>query len=487
MNAAIPRRVVSERHQKGAIPMQLKNLGKSSSNPKKAKKDIAVNLAMRLESIEMQEGKAGVYKGYLVGSNEPVSIRMMTIEEGVPVNTRMIPGNEGSKVPEPVEVVRARLHKQYVGNGEAHRPRPSDVANPKAKSHCAAGGLLMFERCLQNEDGSYRAHWIQVLEPTAGAGCEKVIANLQVLKFGEGDKMRRTVAADVLRPEAATILSSENVGGALMSAFNGRVGDEKIKPMVHLRVINKATGEGEATAAVHAHYVETKNTDPETGVTVEGYDVAEPKASVAQIFSPERTGAKALIARAVLFGLGKEPGYPKYHDDIDPAWLPVLNKATDDVRNGAVYVELVPGERIAAGPATRTSILKQYDAQDKHVIKTGYLGRVKDPETKKTSFEQRFGETYITTKIGKDGHRLFTKAVPADLWLKAAPLEKLATANDELLQSIAAQARVEEANVDERVVDDEFFFDPSAIDGDIGEDLDAKLASSAAALDSLEM
>lgn len=456
--------------------MQFNALGKNGGGNKKQKKDLPVNIAMRLDRIEMTEGKPSFFHGFVVGSNEPVQVRMMTIDEGVGVNFRK--GEE-------LEATKARLQSQYAGTGEKHRPRPTEIANANHKAHCEAGGLLMFTKCLKNEDGTYRAHWVETLERTAGAGCDKVVANIRAEDVKDANKkvVGFQVVADVVNPDGAVMLDKNNLVSTLSAAFANRNGEEKRKPFVFVRLVNPETGAIVLPPArANAKYEEQKISDPDTGENFTVYEAAVAEESVKNLFSPENTSQDAMVIRAALFGLGNDEGYPEYKDVANEALLKDLQSVTDAVRSGALMVEAVPGERIGAGPATRASIEKAVKGNPNHPINTQYTLRNENGYAK----ERRFCPTFLTTKLGRDGHRYFTKAVPADLYPAMQTVAKLATANDHKATAQAAKDRAAEAVATEVVVDDSMALEPALLEG-TPEEVDAKLTQSASALEASVM
>lgn len=458
--------------------------GKGKGNrPAKPREDLPTNIAMRLESIEIgTEGKPSFFKGYTVGDNEPVSVRMMTIEEGIPVNTRRIPGADGEEsAPEAADTVRARLQSQYAGNGERHRPRPTEINNPQHKTHCEPGGLLMFTKCQPNPDGSYRAHWVETLERQAGAGCDKVTAHIRVEEMRKDGKPtgNMQVAADIINPDKAVVVTQENAMPTLMAAFADMDGDIRRKPFAIVRLVDPADGKIVLPPArVNAKYNKTEITDPDTGNTFEQFDAAPAHDTISHMFDPTNNpNQDVMVARAALFGLGKQPGYPQYEGVDQPEVITELNRITDMVRSGELKVEVIPGERISAGPATRASLTKAMQGNPRHPLHQ-YTQR----NANGYATDRRFCDTFLTTRVGADGQRYFSKAVPVDLYPKMSSLKTLATANDFRADAELAQARVAEKT--DPVVDVESTpeFDPQQLDGPSDEQINSQLARSAESL-----
>lgn len=455
--------------------MQFNSLGTKAKNvSKKAKADLPFNVAMRLEKVEVNPDKPGLFHGFDVRTGDPITVRLMTIDEGVIVNKR---------VSEDAEACKQRIHKQYAGTGEAHRPRPSEIANKDHKTHCQPGGLLMFTKCMKNEDGTIRAHWVDTLEKAPGAGCDKKMAHIRVEDIRDAQDRKKIigtqVVADVVSLEDATMLNKDNAVQTLMAVFNNRNGEEKRKPFAFFRLVNPTNGAIVLPPArANALYLEIEKNDPDTGETLTLREAAAPAETLANLMSPQNVTQDGMIIRAALHGLGAGDDYPQYEGVTNQDVVKELNMITDAVRSGQLLIETVPGERISAGPATRASIEKSVKNNPRNPINSLYT--VRDDNGFAT--ERRFAETYITTKLGKDGHRLFTKAVPADCYPKGLSMMKLATVNDHRANADAAKARSAEANAAEVDVPDDMPFDPTALDADAANEMDEALQNSAAAL-----
>lgn len=451
-------------------------LGKTRSN-KVARSELPINVAMRFDRIETGNGPS-FFHGFDAVTGEAVAVRMMTVDEGMAV--------AGKKAEQDPEGTRRMLEGQYRGDGEKHRPRPSEISNPAHKTHCAKGGLLMFTRVLKNEDGTYRAHWVETLEREPGSGCELVTAHVRaepVVDRVSKEVKSWTVAADVIDTANAVIATKENILPTLLAAYaekadvNGQ--EVRRRPFVVARLIDSATGAMLLNPArVAAAQVIEKAIDHDGGG--QEYDVrntAPAEESVKAIFNPESTSQDALAVRAMVFGLGEAEGYPDWskggkEHEAD------LNKIVDGVRDGSLTVEIIPGERISAGPATRSSLVK--DADKKHHPLNMFWSK-KNDKGWVVENGRRFLPTYVTTAIGKDGYRLFTKAVLADAYPKLVSLKDIATVNDLKASAAAANERAAEAGTVD--LDSDVPYDPAAIDPEAQQQVDAKLASAAAAMD----
>lgn len=455
--------------------MEFNALGKKSTNvAKKQKADLPVNLAVRLERIEIAPEKPGLFHGFDVATGEAVTVRLMTINEGVEVNKR---------AEEDIEKCKERLRRQYAGDGEAHRPRPSEVANASHKTHCEAGGLLMFTKAKRGEDGIYRAHWVETLERSPGAGCDRVMAHIKVEDRRDPVDWKKVigtqVGADVLDPEQAVLLNKSNVVSSLLAMYQNTGNGIKRKPFVQFRLVDAKKGDVVLSPRAHAQYTKVEVEDPDTGDKIELNEAAPAKDSLTKLMSPEETKSRdVMTVRAALFGLGDQPGYPEFKGVDDQDTLDDLHRVTDYVRSGALLVEAVPGEYISAGPATRASYIKGAKNNPNDPVNTVYAVRNENGSVK----ERRFTETYLSTKVGRDGHRYFTKAVPADCYPRAKVIAKLATVNDHTANATAAVERSGEAKATSiEVADDEIPFDPSALGG--VDDVNRQLAQSASVLD----
>lgn len=453
--------------------------GSDKGTARRKKGDLPCNLAVRLDKIELgQAGKPSFFSGFQVGSNEPVRIRMMTLPEGYEVNARK---------DEPLESVKKRVDKMYIGDGEAHRPKPAEVANASNKAYCATGGLLLFTKCLKNEDGTYRAHWVETMEREPGAGCDVVTAHLRVRETTTGQDQRKItqVYADIVNPAAATVLDKDNMVAALSSAFANQIGEEKRRPFAVVRLIDASNGAILLSPyRVDAKYKEQKELDGDTGAEFSVFHADTPEESIKNLFNPENVDRTDLLAvRAALHGLGSADGYPDFSRVTEAALKDDLARLTDAVRTGGVKVEIIPGERIAAGPATKASFIKAVNNNPRHPVHN-YLQKDDNDRIVAT----RFTATFLTTKTGPNGYRYFTKAVPVDLYPKMSTLKTLATANDVKATAEAAQARAADAAADERVLPvDAEPVDPSSFDTAPQDSIEAKLAEAGDALSATEL
>jgi hypothetical protein len=461
--------------------MELKALGVGGKK-RAAKADLPQTLVVRLSDIKLEQGKAGLFNGINEDTKEPVTVRLMTVEEGVLVNKRQ---------DESFEQAKARLEKSYVGAGDAHRPRPAEIANPNAKVHCGPGGLLMFTKAMQNADGTFRAHWAETLEGKPGAVCEKVMANVKIGQiFDREDRSKVTgeyVYADVIKPQFAAVLNKDNAELVLQAAFANSDGDLRRNPFVLARLVGVEDGkvyEGLPELQVRGATIKEKAFDPDSGV---GKDVSRPAdaaETIAWINNPENKFRDAMILRAALHGaLGKD-GYADFGDATEDAKAD-LNQITDAVRDGSYHFEVIPGERINAGPSTKTSLLKAFIGNDKHPLNM-YSGRhfVDNGDGPRQERRVRnFFDTYLTIKEGEGGYRYFTKVAAAEARPQKMNLYTIATANDFKTPALEAQRRAAEAGAG--VVDaDEEEFDPNALAGGVdGKGVDAQLNASAAALE----
>lgn len=461
--------------------MQLNALGVGGKK-RASKADQPQNLVVRLTEIKLEQGKPGFFHGINVDTNEPVAVRLMTVGEGIEVNKR---------ADESFEAANARIERQYVGSGQSHRPRPSEINNPNEKVHCAAGGLMMFTKVLANPDGTFRAHWAETLEGKPGAVCEKVIANVKIGQvFDREDRSKVTgeyVYADVIKPEFAAVLGKDNAELVLQAAFANQDGDVRRNPFVLARLVSAEDGkvyEGLPELQVRGAVVKDKVEDHDSGTTRDVTRPADAAETIAWINNPENKSRDAMILRAALHGaLGKE-GYPDFGDAADAAKAD-LNQITDAVRGGSYHFEVIPGERVNAGPATKTSLLKAFIGNEKHPLNM-YSGRhfVDGGDGPKQERKVRnFFDTYLTIKEGEGGYRYFTKVSAAEARPQKVNLYTIATSND--FKTPAAEAKQRAVEATAGVVDaDEDEFDPTALAGGVDEKgVDAQLNASAAALE----
>jgi hypothetical protein len=460
--------------------VQFGSLGKSKAGGGKItpKADVPVNVVMRLDKIEISNDKPGMYNGFDPVTGESVRVRMMTVDEGVAVNMKQ--GGDA-------EATKAKLTKQYVGTDAAHRPRPHEVNDPSQKVHCQPGGLLMFTRALKNEDGSYRAHWVETMEKVPGSGCENSMVHIGIDQIRDKEDRKKVigtnVTADIVYTEKAVMLNTDNVLPVLQASFANVDADGiKRRPFVSLRLIEAATGTILLRPArASAKYVETTRKDFDSGIEHTNYDADTAEQSIARLVTADvGKGDEALIVRGAMWALTGQEGYPDLSDIENPDAVGDVQQIVDAVRSGVIVVEGIPGERMSAGPATRASIIKASEANPKNPM-NWYAKRNENGFVT----ERRFVETFLTTAVGKDGYRYFSKALMADCYPKPLPLEKIATINDKTGVVAEAQARVaeQEAGVDEAAAP----FNPGALDELPAAAIDEKLAASASTIDNLEM
>ncbi|MBN3729382.1 hypothetical protein [Burkholderia sp. Tr-20390] len=462
--------------------MQLNALSANGA-AKKKRKEVPKNVVIRLDRIVNEPDKPAVFHGMVVDTNEPVRIRMMTVDEGALANAR-----NG----ELLDAARARIESQYVGTGEKHRPRPSEIGNEKSKVYCAKGGLLMFTKVLPAEDGLLKAHWVETFESGPGVACQKVRANIAVGEIRDRENKERVISsfvyADVIKPEAAVILNADNAQDFLLESFSNRGEDNSVrKPFVLMRLVgdggNVITDLPEMR--VGAAVVEDSIRDHDAGIDKKVYRPAAADETLKHIMNPENVDRDAMIMRAVLYGLSDQPGYPDYSKVENEHMRADLNMIVDNVRSGAVTAEVIPGERISAGPATKASFLKQAQ-NEKHPLHqyrgTQFIPTIEDgKEVRKQRDHLKFYfDTYITSKVGAGDYLYFVKAAPADLFPTKQSLYTLDTANDHKATAEASRERVSTA-ASELVDTTGEAFDPDALSN-----VDGELAASVDAVD-LEM
>lgn len=464
--------------------MQLNGLGVNARKNERAKKaDLPQTMIMRLSAIVTELNKPGFFQGVDVKTGEAVAVRMMNVAEGVLVNKRE---------DESAEAAEARIKKQYIGEGESHRPRPSEIANPNHKTHCAPGGLMAFTKVVKNDDGTYRAHWAETIESKAGASCEMVMAHVSIGEITDRDDRSKVtgayVAVDQIFPDAAHYLSAENAMTVIEVAFANNHEGVQRSPFLLARIIDTESGSVVTELPemrVNAKLVEQKVYDHDNGTETLIRRPGTAAETFAHIMDPENVLRDAMIMRAALVAVQQPTGYADFADSVPDSTKASLNSITDGIRSGAYKYEVIPGERINAGPATKSSLLKSWKGNAKHPLNFYKGEQFLDDGTgeKKKRTVKRYFETYVTTKIGENGYKYFTKAVGAEAFPAVISLYNLATANDSKTPAEEAKKRAEEARAG--VVDtSEEEFDPTALTTGVDTaGVDANLAASSAALE----
>lgn len=366
-----------------------------------AEKNEPKTLVMRLNEVVIAQGKPGVFEGVNVETNEPVRVRMMTVDEGTVVNVR---GNES------LDDARKRVQLAYVGTDAAHRPRPQEVATKGQKVFCDAGGLLMFTKVLQapGDDGMLMAHWVETLAAEPGAACEKVRGHLSA-----GTVQGASYAyVDAIDPKAAKVLTPENAVDTLLAAFDNEKDGVQRKPFVLLRLLdeNNNVVTGLPETRVSAATIKDSITDPDTGTVKDVYTIGNAQQTLERIVDPATEDRHSMIMRAVIAGLNGDGAYPDY-SKASPDMRQDLHSIVDAIKDGTLRAEVIPGERINAGPATRASLIAS-TANAKHPINF-YTGSQWFPQADGSREEQKvhwYKELYVTKKEGQNGYQYFIKA-----------------------------------------------------------------------------
>lgn len=463
--------------------MQLNALNVNNNSGKKRKADVPKTLVMRLNEIVNEPNKPAFFHGIDVDTNEPVSVRLMNVDEGAMANRRQ---------DETLEDAKARISNQYIGTDAKHRPRPSEFRTPGNKVHCGQGGLLIFTKAVKNPDGTFRAHWAETLDSKPGTECQKVMAHISVGEIKDKENPEKVTAsfvnADIIKPEAASILTSQNAQDVLMSAFANHDGVARRNPFVLARLAYSTDGHiinELPEIRVAAAMIEEEIIDYDNGVNRKVRRVGTPDQTLAKIMDPENMVRGDQILRSVVYGLSGADGYPDFTKVTDDSLRGDLHAIVDAIRDGSVVAEVIPGERITAGKATKASFLKQA-TNAKHPLHQykgqQYLPTVEDgQEVRKPRNVKYFFETYLTTKVEADlDYRYFTKAVPAEMFPTRSSGYTVATANDFSATAEASKQRAEEA-ASPLVDASAESWDPEALAGD---GIDEQLARSA---ESVEM
>lgn len=370
-----------------------------------AKKVEPKTLVMRLNEVVIAPGKPGVFEGVNIETNEPIRVRMMTVDEGTVVNVR---GDES------LDDARKRVQAAYVGTDAAHRPRPQEVATKGQKVFCDAGGLLMFTKVLPSpgDEGLLMAHWVETLAAEPGAACEKVRGHLSA-----GTVQGASYAyVDAIDPKAATVLTPDNAVDTLLAAFDNQKDGVQRKPFVLLRLLdeNNNVVTGLPETRVSAATIKDSITDPDTGTVKDVYTIGSAQQTLERIVDPATEDRHSMIMRAVIAGLNGDEGYPDY-SKASPDMRQDLHSIVDAIKDGSIRAEVIPGERINAGPATRASLIASA-ANPKSPVNF-YTGSQWFPQADGTREEQKvhwYKDIYVTKKEGQNGYQYFIKANDAE-------------------------------------------------------------------------
>ncbi|WP_454727958.1 MULTISPECIES: hypothetical protein [Cupriavidus] len=464
--------------------MQLNSFQRGAKRTGKSKSQQPKTIVMRFEQLATNPNGPSYFHGFDVGTNEPVAVRLNTVEEGLAVVGQIAVNDRAA--------AEKMLKDQYIGTGEKRRPRPGEFVTAGNKVECKPGGMIAFTRCLPNADGSFRAHWPDTIARDPGAACELVHANVMADQYKDGDKVSWVVAADVVDPKQAVVLDAGNAVPSLMAALAPQtvIDGEPIgrRPFAYLRLRSKDNGTQPLDPVrINPAFVRNERVDHDGGGgTIVRHDVAPAEDSLKRLMQPGddvKINSDMLAAKAMIFALSNEPGYPEFKGASEDN-VADLRNIINAVREGSYAVELIPGERISAGPATRASILKSaFDESGSPKMKVPVHMFYSPRDERGYVKERRFVPTYLTTEIGKDGMRFFTKFLSQDHLPPKTVMKTVATENKFDTENTAEM----DGNDGVDLADDAAGFDPSMMDAQAAASVDGKLASASAALDEMSM
>lgn len=369
--------------------------------PPRPQADRAKPLAVRITGFDTPNNAFHFAEGVDLDSNQPVRVRLMTKDESIQ-HLRTQYGYRDKPLNELEQYVTLRL----AGNGTTMpRPRIADFAAHDTNMSVKTGGVMLFEAAQINskKDGvaEYRAYW-----PTILAKDPSVEVTRKPMNFflhaeqssapastpdgsGHAKTYKIRAFADVLHPERATTLTAENAKTALLESFNNiHPSGAQVRPFVMVRLLDMNPAEGVPKGQVYlarqisGSYEVEKSVDQVTGQVVEYKKPTSASNSLNEIMNGRQfenirpEAADELRLRDDLLKLvytaatrpDVRASQLKFHSSMMQSQEAIeqAQSVLDDIRSGRAAVEILPGERIDAGPILRndlaTSVGKRVDA-----------------------------------------------------------------------------------------------------------------------------
>jgi len=309
------------------------------------------NIAVRIGEIEINSDGPSFFVGHRLDNNEPVRVRLMTVPEAVDANKRK-DANEGDL---------ARLNTYYTekfSTGTYTRPGAAKFADPSAKEHVQPGGVVLFDRALRNEDGTYRAQWASTIAPAAANEARKVIINLRAYPEDAQHGKKAAVIAHVLNTEAATFLAGDDRLVTLHALLNDTDSKGNRRSPAPVIRVPMADGYIAHTKLQASTFTDVKK-NFETGLDVKITKVKAPQDTITDIL--ENVGdygksASGKLAKAVLSGItGQEA---KWHPATEAANRDMFKALARNIGEGKVQVIAIPGETVFAGNQAAVKMIK---------------------------------------------------------------------------------------------------------------------------------
>lgn len=415
------------------------------------------NIAVRISDIELSDDKPAYFVGNRIDTNEPIRVRMMTVDEAVEANLRKN-SNEGDRTR-----LKNYFEEKFI-SGSFVRPSPEKFADPSAKEHVATGGVVMFDRALLNDDGTYRAQWASTIAPRPENEAMKVFIHLDAREENPELKRKALVSATILAPEKAVELKGDdriNVIYALMSSKDTNGHPRNPNPVIRM-TMNDGTFQHASIPAMSK--TETRK-NFNTGAQIKINTPLPPEEAIEAILQNERMAEtrNGRLVKAVLSGLsGKPANWGKMTDEQKK----VVERLADSIANGQTPVTAIPGQRIYAGNNAAVDMIKKGSRPNSPMSRM--LNSVRTKEiTVKDEVRVITEPTYTEAVIGLMRHKDTKAPFLRDVSL-TSPFPKFMTLNEVPLGMPKPEA-VAQAELDD-----------TPLDMDIDEaEVDAALASAA--------
>jgi hypothetical protein len=299
------------------------------------------NVAVRIKDIEVNEDAFSFFVGNRIDNDAEVRIRLMTVEEAVEANRRK-EANEG-------DLERSRKYfTEKFATGTHIRPNAQKFADPAAKEHVQPGGVVLFDRAIKNDDGTYRAQWASTIAPSPENEAMKVVIHLDGRDENPSQAQKATVRATIVNPDKAILLTPENRAAALegMLLPTTKAGNPR-NPSPVLRV---TLSDGSPAHAILPTMTKSEiKKDFNTGLERKIATVLSPNDAIDAILANPDMGKtqNGKMAKAILSGL---TGKPADWSGVPEGSVQTLQKLAANITAGKTPVIAIPGERVYAGP-----------------------------------------------------------------------------------------------------------------------------------------
>lgn len=412
--------------------LQKKPGSQSAVADKRAPRNKLSNIFMVFDKVEKSPSGPSVFFGVDLVTRKAIRVRLMNSQEGAQITT--------AKEGETPEQLQTRIKTSF---GEK-RPKPADFGPESGKKvSCQSGGILSFSKCLPCEEGDvadFAAYWPETLENQPGNTLGAVMGRVEVVPATK-ENGKDKVYADILYVDKAVYLTAENADSVLQSAFNPVRDNATVSPLIVTRVLDQS-GAVRDTFTTHGAKVEASFEDADREAEGVKLVAASATESIVKMLDPANKYS-SLVVRAAIQGL-HPAGYLE-EAEMSPKQVEEARLLTDNIRNGAWKLEVIPGVRLQAGPAGVARYVNDAKASSNNPLNWLYRRKTRKEPGKPVVEEKVYVSAMVTTVEVFDRTCLNKFAV---MDFKQFSLSEIVTVNDMASQALEAQSRVQ-AEVDQ--------------------------------------